>query len=390
VEEINIQKKIKSFRNSSIIHSIINLVLVSCHFIIYIKLFWISYNTKEVYYFLIFIILFLGIIPIFLAIFITFIKITKTIGIVIKFVLKYFILLEILISILSSISLSENEKELSSFVYSCPFLYEINDIDNIFEFYIQQKKDKIKENCSRRRCFINNYSFDLDQKYLCNFNYKIKRKYCSLFSKNDSNLSDKLMKYFDYCQNYVSFYTCPKRSTIDIKKKMNNYNYICPNEYEDILNIILIYTFLIADIVFLCSPWLIELSHIEEILSYLLPHRNNNIQNNSNLKETNNTSKEQNENQDENDNNFQRQPTQTIIIDKSENKINNDNNNIQKNILIINKNKNNSNQNDIRENIDKNEIEINKSKSEVELINNNRFDNFFKVINKNIEYKNDK
>lgn len=198
------------------------------------------------------------------------------------------------------------------------------------------------------------------------------------------------MKYFDYCQNYVSFYTCPKQSTNNIKKKMNNYNYICPNEYEDILNIILIYTFLIADIVFLCSPWLIELSHIEEILSYLLPHRNNNIQNNSNLKETNNTSKEQNENQDENDNNFQRQPTQTIIIDKSENKINNDNNNIQKNILIINKNKNNSNQNDIRENIDKNEIEINKSKSEVELINNNRFDNFFKVINKNIEYKNDK
>ena len=166
MEEINIQKKIKSFRNSSIIHSIINLVLVSCHFIIYIKLFWISYNTKEVYYFLIFIILFLGIIPIFLAIFITFIKITKTIGIVIKFVLKYFILLEILISILSSISLSENEKELSSFVYSCPFLYEINDIDNIFEFYIQQKKDKIKENCSRRRCFINNYSFDLDKKII--------------------------------------------------------------------------------------------------------------------------------------------------------------------------------------------------------------------------------
>ena len=292
-----------------------------------------------------------GIIPIILAIFVTFKKLTKNIMDKIKLLIKYFTLLEILKCIISSICLSENQRELSIFYFSCPFNYEVNDIDKIFDFYNSENIINIQEKCQNRRCFFNEKSDDLNDIYLCNFNYKIKKKQCSFFE--GGIISNKLINYFYYCQNFVTFYKCQKPEK-EVKKSINSYDYICPNQIEEIINIILLYTFLINNI---------------------------NAQNNNSLKETNNTSQEQNDNEG-NNNNFQRQQTEIIIVDKSENNINNIINH-KNDILNINKQKINSGEKK-EKNI--NNFENNQSKSNIQLMPNQE-NNILKIFNKNNLYK---
>ena len=346
----NLENKIKDLRNANIIHFFINSIIGTSHIIIYLKLFWITKQTSDIYYYLIIIIFSFGLIPMFLAVFVTFKKATKTLMVNLRLLLKYFIFLDFLLSILSSICLSENERELSILYYTCPFSYDINDIDKIFQYYDSENVVKIKENCINRRCFINGGSNDLDGIYLCNFNFKSKKKYCSDF--NDI-ISNKLTNYTDICKVFVTFYKC-KKPDKDYKKRINNYDYICPNRSDEILNIVLLYFFLIIDTCFLCSPWLINIYYIEKIIFFLSDGNNNNVnnrnQNNQSLNETNNTSEKQSDIEDDNNNsdNFERQPTQTIIVEKRENNDNNIiNSNDKKDILNINQkniNTNNSNE----------------------------------------------
>ena len=378
------QNKIKFFRNSNIIHFLVNSIIGGSHIIIYLKLFWISNNAKVVYYYIVIIIFSFGLIPIILAIFITIKKITKNIMNILKLLIKYFILLEILICIISSVSLSENQRELSIFFYSCPFNYEINDIDKIFDFYNSENNMNIQEKCQNRRCFFNEKLEDLNDIYLCNFNYKLKKKQCSVF--DDDKINKKLINYFYYCENFVTFFKCP-RPDKELKKLINNYDYVCPNQEDEIINIILLYIFLIIDIVFLCTPWLIEIVYIDEIIFSLYNGNNNiNSQNNNSLKETDNTSQEQSD-IEHNNNNFQRQPTEIIIVDNSENNMNNIIYNMnKKDILNINQHKINSDKNN-EKNI--NNLEDNKSKSDIQLMQNQN-NNIFKTFNNINLYKNGK
>ena len=372
------QKRIKIFRNSNIIHFFINSIIGACHVIIYLKLFWISNNAKNIFYYMIIIIFAFGIIPIILAIFVTFKKLTKNIMDKIKLLIKYFTLLEILKCIISSICLSENQRELSIFYFSCPFNYEVNDIDKIFDFYNSENIIDIQEKCQKRRCFFNEKSDDLNDIYLCNFNYKIKKKQCSFFE--GGIISNKLINYFYYCQNFVTFYKCQKPEK-EVKKSINSYDYICPNQIEEIINIILLYTFLIIDIIFLCTPWLLETVFIDDIISCFYNGDNINAQNNNSLKETNNTSQEQNDNEG-NNNNFQRQQTEIIIVDKSEININNIINH-KNDILNINKQKINSGEKK-EKNI--NNFENNQSKSNIQLMQKQE-NHILKIFNKNKLYK---
>ena len=84
--------------------------------------------------------------------------------------------LEMIFSLIFSISLAENQKDLSIYFYTCPFYYDINDIDLIFNCNNYENVDKIEEKCQMRRCFINemNNNNIINEKYLCNFNIKIK------------------------------------------------------------------------------------------------------------------------------------------------------------------------------------------------------------------------
>ena len=385
------QNKIKVFRNANIIHFFINSIIGTCHILIYLYLFWITKQASDIYYYMIIIIFSFGIIPLILAIFITFKKTTKNLLNYLKILLKYFIFLEILFSIISSICLSENERELSIFFYTCPFNYDINDIDKIFEEKDSENINDIKEKCKNRRCFFSEYLNNLDENYLCNFNFKSKKKYCSYFSMNNEIISTWLMNYIDYCKDFVTFYKCQKPDK-DYKKKINNYDYICPDKSDELLNIILLYFFLIVDLVFLCSPWLIDISYIDEIIFFWNDDHNNNVnnqnQNDQNLSETNNTSNEQSDiEEDNNGNNLERQPTKTIIVDKKENNIDNIENNNKRDILNINQQ--NINQNNPKEKNSSNEIENDKSKSGIQLINNQN-NNVFQIFNKNINYKDGK
>ena len=157
-----------------------------------------------------------------------------------ELLIKYFMLLGILFSIITSISLSENQKELSVFLNTCPFDYEINDIDKIFGNYSEKDADKIKDNCENRRCFINEGSNDLNRNYLCNFNIKSKKNYCSPFSKYNDTNSEKLTNYINFCEQFINFYKCQK-SNSEFKYKIINYNYICPKQIDNVINIILLY-----------------------------------------------------------------------------------------------------------------------------------------------------
>ena len=148
------QNKIKGFRNANIIHFIINSIIGTSHILIYLYLFWITKQASDIYYYMIIIIFSFSIIPIFLAIFITFKTTTKNLMNNLKILLKYFIFLEILFSIISSICLSENERELSIFFLTCPFNYEIIDIDKIFEKKDSENINEIKGKCKNRRCFL--------------------------------------------------------------------------------------------------------------------------------------------------------------------------------------------------------------------------------------------
>ena len=377
------QEKIKNLRNINIIHSFINLVIVACHIIIYTKIFWISKESNNAYYSMIYIISFCVIIPIFFTIIFSFKTITNKILNISKLIIKYFMFLEMIFSLIFSISLAENQKDLSIYFYTCPFYYDINDIDLIFNCNNYENVDKIEEKCQMRRCFINemNNNNIINEKYLCNFNIKIKKKYCSLFSIDNEQISNQLIKYYNYCENYITFYSCQKPYNEYNNKlnKINSYDYICPNKSDELTNILLLFFFLIIDIIFLCSPWLIEITYIEEILAYISPP------NNDNLKETNHTSKEQNDsNSNDNSDSFRKEPTETIIVDNSNNNINNNINN-KDDLLNINRTKINLN-NAINININNNKIEENKSKSDIQLIDNKN-NNIFRVINNNSIYK---
>ena len=94
------QNKIKVFRNANIIHFFINSIIGTCHILIYLYLFWITKQASDIYYYMIIIIFSFGIIPLILAIFITFKKTTKNLLNYLKILLKYFIFLEILFSII--------------------------------------------------------------------------------------------------------------------------------------------------------------------------------------------------------------------------------------------------------------------------------------------------
>ena len=362
------QEKVKSLRNINIIHSFINLIVVAAHIIIYLKIFWISKEANIVYFIMIYIVSFFCLIPIFFSILFSIKTITNKILNITKLLIKYFMLFEMLFSIVLSISLSENQKELSVYFYTCPFHYDINDIDIIFK-----DENKIKENCQMRRCFINENSNIINKEYLCNFYIKLKKNYCSLFSINNEQISQQLMKYYNYCGEYISFYECQNPYSEKNKiNKINNYDYICPKKLDELINILFLYFFLIIDIIFLCSPWILQIAYIEDILVDTSPF------NNDNLKETNNTSKEQNDSNNENNNSFQREPTETIIIDniiENKNNIINENLNNKKDILTLK-----------NININKIENENNKSKSDIQLIEN-KDNNIFKIINKDTIYK---
>ena len=375
------QQKLKYFKIMYFIHSSLYLILVIIHSIIYFKVYWISNISKKIFFIEIFIIFCFGIIPVFLVAFLSVLNLTKKMLEVYQLLTIIFLFFFILNGLIITFIIYNNARLLSPFFYLCPFSYDIHEISNIFENYQIDNKKEIKKRCNNRRCFfnnelkINNYYINY---YICNFKAKDKEIKCTELM-DTGGVSNNIIKYIKYCENYSKLYVCEKLNNLIVNKI--SYETICPSNFDNIFNIVLSFCMIFVDTFLFSLPWLFEFFLSQELIINLFPNYSN--RNEQSLKETNNTSKISENIQENNSENFQREPTKTIIIDNSEH-ININQNLNNDNILSINNKKNNV----IGKILVKKEfINVNDlSKSCNNLISNNN--NMLKTINYNIKSKN--
>jgi hypothetical protein len=233
--------------------------------------------------------------------------------------------------------------------------------------------------------------------YICNFYSKeegIKCYELVVEEYDQIGITNKLVKYVNYCEEYTKFYLCEKINNLMINQI--SYKTICPSKFDAIFNIVISFFLIILDIFCFSFPWFFEFYFCNELIYTLFPSINtinhNNI--NQSLKETNNTSKVNNDNDNQDNNqNFQKQLTETIIVDNNNNNISCNITNIHqsmnkdeinKSILSINKVKINNYVAEnfiIRREITNGDI----SKTDKFLMNNNN--DIIKIINYNIKSK---
>ena len=394
------QKRIRFIKIIYFLHSIFYFLLDIIHLIIFIKLIWISKLSKKIYYIEIFILCGFSFVPIILLLNLLYLKLTKQLFIRFQLLSRVLLILIFFNGIIISLNICNNAIALTTFFYYCPFNYNVNDLNKIFNNYKIENEKEINNKCNNRRCFINtkyvknNYIID---NYICNFYNKEKLNYCYDLIINRVQITNELINYINYCKSYTEMYFCERQKNVIYYGI--SYDYKCPNEFDIFFNFFLFFLFIIIDVFGYSIPWILENYAFNEIIFLLTFNINGINQNNNNsLKETNNTSKISNNDnsngsrQENNNEIFQRQSTKTIIIYNNNNKENkfNSNRNYFKNnndILIINRNKINKNNNSI-ENISNNkEIfdQIN-YESENQLISNKN-QNIFKIINYEIKSK---
>lgn len=380
-----LKEKIKSLKISCIIHSVIYLITSVIHILIYYKVIWLSNRDNNIFFIEIIIIIVFTLIPLLLFMFLSLLNLSKKFFIILKQLLKILFYAFFLNSMIISLSTWNNAQLLSSFYNECPFNFLVEDLPNIFQNYTINNKKTIKKLCKYRRCFYNN-NYIKDNKiinnYICNLEQKDKSITCSNIDKNVLKINDDIINYIEYCNEYTKMYECEKENNFLVYNIQ--YDYKCPNKSDVTLNYSLSFIFIFID-GFICSiPWLYEYYYIKDLLSLLTININNdNNNNNQSLNETNNTSKLDDSNSSQN---FEKQPTQTIIIDNlndkdnksdilSINKVKKDNNKVNTGNILSNKEINNNNNH--------NNIEDDKSKSGNILINSNK--DTFNIINKNIK-----
>lgn len=380
----NVKEKIKNLKISCSIHSIIYLITITIHILIYYKLIWLSNRDANIFFIEIIIIIAFTFIPVLLFFFFSFLTLTKKFLIILKQLLKILFYVFFLNSMIISISTWNNAQLLSSFYNECPFNFLVEDLPNIFQNYTINNKKEIKKLCKYRRCFYNNNyikNHKIINNYVCNLEQKDKSITCSNLDVNNLKINDDIINYIEYCNEYTKIYECEKEN--NFLAYNIPYNYKCPNKSDVNLNYSLSFIFIFID-GFICSmPWLYEYYYIKDLLLLLSININNDNNNNQSLNETNNTSKIDDSNSSQN---FEKQPTQTIIIDNlnykdnksdilSINKVKKDNNKVNSGNILSNKEINNNNNH--------NNKEDDKSKSGNRLINSNK--DTFNIINKNIK-----
>ena len=375
------QQKLKSFKKMNYIHSLLYLLLGIIHLIMYFKIYWISKITKTIFFILVLVIFCFGVvIPLFFAAFLSISNLTKKKFKVYHLLSDVFACVFIVKGLIIFILILENFLSLPPSLDLCPLSYDIHDISNIFDNYQIRNKKEIKKRCNNRRCFFNNelkINDDYIYYYICNFHEKDILFNC-IELIDTGGVSDNMINYIKYCQNYSKLYVCEKYVNLNLNKI--SYETVCPTNFDFIFNI-LFTCFTFVNIYAIPIPWFFEFNFCHELITLLSPNNNYQNQNDQNLKETNNTSKVSENSQDNKSQNFQKEPTRTIIIDNCNQvdihqNLNNENN---KNILSINNKKINV--------IGKALVNNNNlSQSDNNLINNNN--NMLKVINYNIKSKN--
>jgi hypothetical protein len=325
-----LEKKIQSLKLSNILHSGIYFISIVIHLIVYFEIYWISKREKEFFFIEIITLSFFSIIPNILSLFLVCVKLTKKLFGILQTLSKVFFYINFFNGLVISIDAWNNANALSSFFKNCPFYYKVDDIRFIFHNF-QMEDELIKKECNYRRCFQNN-TLIKDQKqvinYICNLEEKEKTIECLELGENENTYLE-ISQYVKYCKNYKKMYKCEKSDDFFQNYQIKYYDK-CPGKSDVIFNYTFGFLFIFIDS-FICSlPWLYEYYSYKDLIILLcLDFMDNRDRNNQSLRDTNNTSKindnENNSNNGNNNNNsqsFERQPTETIIVE------NNYNNNI--------------------------------------------------------------
>ncbi len=276
-----------------------------------------------------------------------------------------FIFISAGIGLLLSIILWLNIKESSLFYRECPYNYPSSENDHKYFLKELEKANNAKKNkmCSRPRCYLQ--SENLEEKFshgfICNFDssdefpIELNKVYTKIspsgnelqstsliecqklnstltdIEKMDINIYEK--KFFSICNSkYDSLYKCErfeKPKKLNIKK-----DYICPaKNYVTVSYLFGVFT-IITDILLTFIPWSFDYSSYSEIIK-ITESENENNESQSQEEEKNITNKdtEQTENivdnntngilnlnRKRNDNEYERAPTETIIIEPNEQK----------------------------------------------------------------------
>ena len=398
-----IQEEIKILKIGYIIHFLFFLLLIISHLTIYMKSYWLSKYIKDIIFSEIIIISIFSLLPLILLFFILCKKLTEKIIKILEIISIIFLFIFIINSLFTSISIWYNASLTETFYKNCPFNFNYTDIPNMFLNYNLENKEQIKKKCNYRKCFPINYNNSF---YICNYKEKdTKTNYTDLFISilDSENLIKEVIEYIDYCKYYTIFYKSEKESYISYNI---SYNFICPNNSDLVLNYILTFFFIFADIFASTLSWLYEYYSYKKILLILEYQRYITNNNANSLKETNNTSHiEDNNNQNNinnnnneeennnNENNFVKQPTEILIIENNKIINNIDNENKEERIINIYNKEIEKGNNEITNSVDidnNNNIDNNKNindKSEEKLMKNK---NIFKIINNPIKQNSNK
>ena len=388
-----IHQEINFLKAGYFIHILLYIILAISQFLVYLKMFWLNNHIKKIFYAEIYIICIFSLYPVILLILFTILTLSEKIIKILEIISILLLFIFIGNSLLTSISIWYNANLMKPFFHDCPFNFNSMDLHKIFSNYIFINKTIIKKKCNYRRCFSIKNQNDT---YICNFKDKKREYEFNKFYLENEKLDHELVKYINYCNNYTFFYKCIRT---EYKSYYSSYDIICPDKQQLFYNYLLTGLFIFSDIFASSLPWLFEFYSFKKIILLLYLERNN-INHNVSLKETNNTSQiEENNNNNSNnsqgqnnDNNFERQPTEILIIDNKNNsqRISDENNENKAINIYINKNKyiqNNKNNSNLKK-INTYEDNNNISKSEAQLVNNEN-SNIFEIINRKVKTQND-
>ena len=383
-----IKEKVKTLKSSYIFHSIIYIITSVIHILIYLKIYWLSKREKNVFFIEIIIIISFAFIPIILFFFTFLLILSKKYLSIIKQLLKILFYLFFLNSMIVSLSTWNNAQLLSTFYHECPFNFNVEEIQDIFDNFTITNKKYLKKKCKYRRCFPNdNYikNNKIINNYICNLEQNNKGISCSILEVDYTKIKQEIINYIEYCQEFTKMYQCEKENNY-ISYKIS-YNFRCPNKSDVSLNYSLAFIFIFIDGIICSLPWLYEYYCLKDILS-LLNITMSNGNNNHSLKETNNTSKINENISNNNSHIFEKQPTDIIIIENLKKYKSNVEDSLD--ILSINKIKRNNHELNSSKKLSNRAIKDhncldknNKSKSENKLMNNNN--NILNIMNVNIK-----
>ena len=354
-------KEITCLSYRLIFHSIIFVLVLITHVIVYLKIYWMKNLIKQLFFF----VSFIGVVYILISIIpFILIKIKNLQSRVkhFKIISKIFLFLSLLIGLFFFIIIIINTVSVKDFCIECPFnISFFNFVSNYEKNFENKEEYELKRNCRDRRCLFNKYDENsaYPYAYLCNYDPEEefgvkdgerKQLNCKLFepSYKDLYFSDEtIIKYLDKCFDLTTFYYCgrleePKKYELEEDEKCPKKNYI----YS--IYFLCAYIF-IFDVVINIIIWYFQhnsYSLLSRIKFEVTINMNNHDQNiNNDLKKihiTNSNKNENNNNQNNNTNNNENSSNQNDNITENNNK--NNTNNITKEsndkILRINTNGN--------------------------------------------------